>query len=794
MPEGDLNYRYEDIFQQARDLQFKPGTRIRRPYDLHAGAPVTMRFYDPGSKETGYAQYYEGNPAQINCCGSTSGAVYLEMERKFRLSQTRGPVRSFSDLYSGSLEDKKKLPSHSGYELWIPLAGVDGLQYGNAKGVEKFGIGFGLKDPENLRRGDAVQIWWVGYPNLRGHNVFAWDVRIGDGKIEFQQLSGNVTPDGLGINYGPVYGARGFDPVDYQYLLNLLKLDNSWFRYRPGEKAVAGPPCHIPEIHVARFYRFFPYWPVHLGDVPEDRSGFGKDEDGDPLGQGGLLVGGEDGSGPAAIGEDIFANNEGFGDFPQRSGGFYPLGSNRTYHGGIHLYPKAAGAPVYAVSDGVIVAVRCPAKDAQLEKNPDLPSRNFVLIRHQVKLDGEEKVFYCLYMHLDAGQKEARLMESRWLWKLRNLSEDDPRRVRLERGDVVFMAEPVAAGDIVAHVAPPPKDGEPLLHWEIFSSGDKNPIATFSRKRAGLELFKQIEDNNQDLIIDNVKGSDELFALIAQEICTRPWYWGAVGDARGIITDEEISRFFHGHPRREDLRYYVCKHVSEWSATKIQWDKIPEKERWSWLGDSELEQKIKLYSWWTDDLGNHVSCNSGDKGLPKSHVVWTYHPVTFLAWLQEKVKDDPTGKQVEQDVKSFIATATRGGEPQKPKLWKIQKPDLAVFTDTTQGSQKLAGYRVVHYFQSLEEKTEDNSKFCRFSGWVKEVDGETRNVYENSDGMPGEVLQHVKKTPPDPKECCQIKGPLNPAGEKKDKDGTSFVSITGWVCVKSGTIDYAKPV
>ncbi len=79
------------------------------------------------------------------------------------------------------------------------------------------------------------------------------------------------------------------------------------------------------------------------------------------------------------------------------SGGFFPVGIEATWHGGIHL-PIRVGGQVRAMLDGVVVAAR----------NGPIPaggSNNFVLLRHEIDFDPREDkerkfVFYTLYMHL----------------------------------------------------------------------------------------------------------------------------------------------------------------------------------------------------------------------------------------------------------------------------------------------------------------------------------------------------------------------------------------------------------
>ena len=81
-------------------------------------------------------------------------------------------------------------------------------------------------------------------------------------------------------------------------------------------------------------------------------------------------------------------------------GGWYPIGPNQTWHGGVHMKaPK--GTDVVAMVAGTLVAVRMGRNETPLGSN------NFMVLRHAIKIPTRRKgksnelVFYSLYMHLD---------------------------------------------------------------------------------------------------------------------------------------------------------------------------------------------------------------------------------------------------------------------------------------------------------------------------------------------------------------------------------------------------------
>lgn len=81
-------------------------------------------------------------------------------------------------------------------------------------------------------------------------------------------------------------------------------------------------------------------------------------------------------------------------------GGFYPLGVNNTYHGGMHFDGDHS---VVAIADGTIIAYRYNKKYIEEETGgvTHKYSNCFVLIRHKYKTPkGQEVVFFSHYNHL----------------------------------------------------------------------------------------------------------------------------------------------------------------------------------------------------------------------------------------------------------------------------------------------------------------------------------------------------------------------------------------------------------
>jgi len=95
--------------------------------------------------------------------------------------------------------------------------------------------------------------------------------------------------------------------------------------------------------------------------------------------------------------EEYYHNNE------TTTQGWYPMGINQTWHGGIHLSaPEDKHTAVRAMTDGVLVAARFGKQPTKLGNN------NFIVIKHTVNIpakkkgvEGKKFVFFSLYMHLE---------------------------------------------------------------------------------------------------------------------------------------------------------------------------------------------------------------------------------------------------------------------------------------------------------------------------------------------------------------------------------------------------------
>jgi N-acetylmuramoyl-L-alanine amidase len=291
----------------------------------------------------------------------------------------------------------------------------------------------------------------------------------------------------------------------------------------------------------------------------------------------------------------LSARRAAFFNAEERATGFFPIAAGRFWHSGVHLR-AARDTPVRAPTRGRIVAAR--------RANAGASSRSFVLIRHELDVDGDAVTFYSLIAHLalpTVGSREANAIP--WLQEVAHGRRD--ARARLEAGEVAVLDERVEAGDpigTVGTVSRGPEQG-PEIHFEIFTT-DRLPGA-FGR------AFRYVNAGGDGAI---VRRTDVVGAADAD------------GDQQ--LRADELSRFFRAGDldRRQALRRLAVRHRHEWGDRDSETDFMGQREL---AGLDETERRrlydivVAPYIFWTDEL-------SVATGLPANQTVYSYNALTFL--------------------------------------------------------------------------------------------------------------------------------------------------------------------
>jgi len=297
----------------------------------------------------------------------------------------------------------------------------------------------------------------------------------------------------------------------------------------------------------------------------------------------------------------LYALNE-----KEADGGYFPVGpwgEHRLWHGGVHL-AKKAGDPVFAPFPGRLVAAR-------MGPTSSIGSTNFVLLRHQMSLGPELKIdFFSLYMHLaDETKQSAPVAE----WTTRTTKDKTGWKDKAKSGAVVLLDEPIEAGSLLGHVgtAGPAELSRGQVHFEIFSQAD---------------LFGKIANSPWKVIDGSGSGRFCDLALITEGIDT---------DKNGVLSRQELQQFSQGGATQQN-RYMVTLHVSEWIADPSWSEALRSSRDYRSMKPADIDalvnDQILPGLWWDAAVAEHCK-------LPGDGMVFHYNPITFIAWVNEKINE-----------------------------------------------------------------------------------------------------------------------------------------------------------
>jgi N-acetylmuramoyl-L-alanine amidase len=340
----------------------------------------------------------------------------------------------------------------------------------------------------------------------------------------------------------------------------------------------------------------------------------------------------------------LSARRAAFANAEERATGFFPIASARLWHSGVHLR-ATPGTVVRAPTRGRIVAVRRAEGGSS--------ARSFVLIRHDLEVDGEPLTFYSLLAHLKVPAAYA-AGASAIPWLQSVVHGPAHLRARLEAGEVVPLDERVEAGDPVGEIGivnRGPEQG-PEVHFEIF---------TVDRLEGQLgRAFRYVNAAGDGAL---VRRTDIVGA--------------ADGNGDQQLDAAEVARFFRAGDldRRQALRRLAVRHRHEWGDRNTETEFLKLREL---AGIDEVARRrlydiaIAPYVFWNDEL-------SAAAGLPVNQTVYSYHPLAFLievAARSAKVELPKTrGREIgESGLEPRKLKTVPLGDWTKPKAWATEKP------------------------------------------------------------------------------------------------------------------------
>ena len=296
----------------------------------------------------------------------------------------------------------------------------------------------------------------------------------------------------------------------------------------------------------------------------------------------------------------LSARRAAFFSSEDRATGFFPLAPGRLWHSGVHLHGRA-GANVVTPTRGRLVAARMAERHGS--------STSFVLIKHEVEVDGQVITFFSLLAHL-ALPAFGPGNTVPWMQALMQPDRAAARK-SIESGTVTLLDERVETGDLVGYLGQVnrgPEQGHEL-HFEIFTT-DKLPG-------------------------DLERGFRTLNASADGPIARRaPLVTMMDKNGDGQVDEGELLAIFHGNDmtKRQALRRAVVRHRHEW-GDRTTLDEFIGLRELSGIPEAERRRLYNIaiapYLFWNDALSEHA-------GLPQNQIIYSYNPITFLLTLASR--------------------------------------------------------------------------------------------------------------------------------------------------------------
>jgi len=156
-----------------------------------------------------------------------------------------------------------------------------------------------------------------------------------------------------------------------------------------------------------------------------------------------------------------------------------------------------------------------------------------------------------------------------------------------------------------------------------------------------------IDASDTDPFVDRDKFDEVFFQQLdatdeggqGKDISIRTFMLGEMRDKDDHPSESDIRGFYAGSVLRERLRGLVTRHPSEWGDA-VDWKKLDSTPRFKHVpaaAKQAFRDELAKLAWWQKGF-------LSKQGLPQDQVVHHYHPIAFLAWLDEKREKDEDGK------------------------------------------------------------------------------------------------------------------------------------------------------
>ncbi len=366
-------------------------------------------------------------------------------------------------------------------------------------------------------------------------------------------------------------------------------------------------------------------------------------------------------------------------------GGYYPLGANTIWHGGIHLR-SSKGATVHAFADGEVIAARL----AQTKENAygSYGSHNFILIRHTLSGDvlnrqfsaekqfteNDQKTLYSLYMHLDFKPLDINTEDFKKIPWIQNPIQYKVKKVISFRSspeiDDTTLLGKLAIGDTLQQINPEVCTGSDYewVHVKT-TSGSQADISGFVAISGNVEGYIEEDEVSNNSILESLKSNNIVNTLNKKVKSGEPiWYAGEYGGSLrpilhwelfskenlfpSMLAIEDSDNDFNIDSEQifklvdqddgwfDDMENLTSEEIIRFYETNTKAESLRKtacKFMSEWAVDPDvgipklkntyitfgLKDRLIPYLWWSDAIQQNIP-------LPDTSIVWHYNPIQVV--------------------------------------------------------------------------------------------------------------------------------------------------------------------
>lgn len=279
---------------------------------------------------------------------------------------------------------------------------------------------------------------------------------------------------------------------------------------------------------------------------------------------------------------------------------------------------------------------------------------------------------------------------------------------KLKQGTCVKLDIPVKAGEPIANVGRLPHDQPYGVHLEVFS--EENVFNEAHIVHGGWRVVE--DDSDKDVICESKQAMRKMAQQLEENDAARSLLekigWG--GTEASTREDVEAVR----RQVQDDLpslHTLITRNTSYWA---IDWGKVKKKNE-AWAAEFDIDdsdvQTAQKHTWWE-------KCQKKEVDLPDAPLLFHYHPVAFLEYLDDQLPEPQTTETAATAIppeklrrRYHTLEDQEGGQPRRVQLLEYKDIDLKFYEDRARNNEymdeQLRQYRGIDHYSEAGEIERD---------------------------------------------------------------------------------------